>query len=385
MLKAFKYRLYPTNEQSVLINKHIGSVRFIYNLALETKQKAYAGNKINLSRYDLQVQLPDLKVELPWLKEINSQSLQSAIMHLDAAYLSFFKGKSAFPTFKKKSARQSFNIPQKVVITGTRLIIPKFRGGIEILLHRPIKGIIRQATISRTSTGKYFASILCDTGEPMPTKAEVSINTTAGIDLGIKSFLVSSNGESFDNPKYLRNVMSKLKFTQRKYSKHKGKRTKHRLTILHEKVANQRKDFLNKTSTHLIKNHDSIAIEDLNIKGMLKNHCLAQSISDASWGTFVDMLEYKANWYGKNILKIGRFDPSSKTCSVCGNINKELTLQDREWTCKKCGSLLDRDVNAAINIKNFSLKTVCGTHTKTQGKLPTLVGALIPEAIYSKR
>ena len=194
--------------------------------------------------------------------------------------------------------------------------------------------------------------------------------------------MVTSNGIEFENPKYLRKTQSKLKFTQRKYSKHKGKRKKHRLAILHEKVANQRKDFLHKVSTQLIKSHDSIAIEDLNISGMVKNHCLAQSIADASWGTFVTMLEYKANWYGKNILKIGRFDPSSKTCSCCGSINKELTLQDREWTCKSCGSLLNRDLNAAINIKNFALRNhLSGEHTlKNQGKLPTLVGALTLEA-----
>ncbi len=168
---------------------------------------------------------------------------------------------------------------------------------------------------------------------------------------------------------------------QRKYSKNKGKRTKHRLAILHEKVANQRKDFLHKVSSELIKNHDSIAIETLQVSNMLKNHCLAQSISDAGWGTFVTMLEYKAEWYGKNILKIGTFEPSSKTCSCCGNINKELTLKDREWTCECCGTLLNRDVNAAINVKSFALKNyVLGTKTKTRNELPTLVGVMTSEA-----
>ena len=380
MLKSFRYRLYPSTEQKILLNKHIGSVRFLYNLALETKQKAYAGNKVNLSRYDLQKQLIDLKKECEWLKEVNSQSLQVALMNLDAAYLRFFKGIADFPKYKKKSVKQSFNIPQNVSISGDLLLIPKFREGLKITLDRPIKGIIKQATISKTPTNKYFVSILCETGEAIKPKAVINESTTIGIDLGIKTYLVASDGLCFDNPKFLRKAQSRLKFTQCKYSKHKGRRTKHRLAILHEKVANKRKDFLHKTSSELIKNHDSIAIEDLAVSNMVKNHCLAQSITDASWGTFVTMLEYKANWYGKNILKIGRFDFSSKICSCCGSINKELELKDREWTCKSCSTLLDRDLNAAINIKNFALKNyVSGTDTQIQGKLSMMIEVLIPD------
>jgi len=381
VLKAFRYRISPTEEQKVLLNKHIGSVRFLYNIALETKQIAYASKQVNLSRYDLQRQLKDLKNECEWLKEVNSQSLQVALMNLDAAYLRFFKGQNSFPTFKKKSNGGSFNIPQNVFLEDGKLVIPKFKKGIDIVLHRPIKGEIRQATISRTPTGKYFVSILCETGEVIKPKKNIKEKTTIGIDLGIKTFIVASNGQEFDNPKYLRKAQSKLKYVQRKYSKNKGKRTKHRLAILHEKVANQRKDFLHKVSSELIKNHDSIAIETLQVSNMLKNHCLAQSISDAGWGTFVTMLEYKAEWYGKNILKIGTFEPSSKTCSCCGNINKELTLKDREWTCECCGTLLNRDVNAAINVKSFALKNyVLGTKTKTRNELPTLVGVMTSEA-----
>ena len=382
MLKAYKYRIYPTKEQTELINKHIGSVRFLYNIALETKQIAYASKKINLTRYDLQKQLKDLKNECEWLKEVNSQSLQVALMSLDAAYLKFFKGQNSFPNFKKKSNGGSFNVPQNVLLENNKLIIPKFKKGIKIVLHRPIKGEIRQATISRTTTGKYFVSILCDTGEAIKAKAKIKEQTTIGIDLGIKTYLVSSDGKEFDNPKFLRKAQSKLKYVQRKYSKHKGKRTKHKLAILHEKVSNQRKDFLHKTSSELIKNHDSIAIEDLAVSNMVKNHKLAQSISDAGWSTFATMLEYKAEWYGKNILKIGRFDPSSKLHNTCGYINKDLTLSDREWTCPKCGEVVSRDVNAAINIKNFALKNnLSGEHRlKNQDELLTLVKVLTPEA-----
>ena len=343
---------------------------------------AWAGNKVNLSCFALHSQLKDLKAECEWLKEINSQSLQQSITNLDKAYTAFFKGQNSFPKFKKKSNGGSFNIPQNVVLENGKLIIPKFKKGIDIVLHRPIKGVIRQATISRTPTGKYFVSILCETGEAIKPKAKVKEKTTVGIDLGLKTYIVSSDGQEFDNPKFLRKAQIRLKYVQRKYSKHKGKRTKQRLAILHEKVSNQRKDFLHKTSSELIKNHDSIAIEDLNIKGMLSNHKLALAISDCGWGMFVDMLEYKAEWYGKNILRIGRFEPSSKLCSCCGNINKELQLKDREWTCSNCNTLLDRDVNASINIKNFALKNHLSVERrlKNQGKLPTLFGALTLEA-----
>ena len=381
MLKAFKYRLSPTKEQSILLNKHIGASRFVYNLALECKQMAWAGSKVNLSCFALHSQLKDLKTECEWLKEINSQSLQQSITNLDKAYTAFFKGQNSFPNFKKKSNGGSFNIPQNVLLENGKLIIPKFKKGIDIVLHRPIKGEIRQATISRTPTGKYFVSILCDTGEAIKPKTPIKESTTVGIDLGIKTYLVASDGKEFDNPKFLRKAQSKLKYVQRKYSKHKSKRTKQKLAILHEKVANQRKDFLHKTSSELIKNHDSLAIEDLAVSNMVKNHKLAQSISDAGWSTFVTMLEYKAEWYGKNILKIGRFEPSSKLHANCGHINKELTLSDREWTCTKCGEVVSRDLNAAINIKSFALKNILsGTDRKNQGELPTLVGVLIPEA-----
>ena len=381
MLKAFKYKLSPTKEQSILLNKHIGASRFVYNLALECKQVAWAGNKVNLSCFALHSQLKDLKTECEWLKEINSQSLQQSITNLDKAYTAFFKGQNSFPKFKKKSNGGSFNIPQNVLLENGKLIIPKFKRGIDIVLHRPIKGTIRQATISRTPTGKYFVSILCETGETIKPKAKIKENTTVGIDLGIKTYLVLSDGQEFDNPKFLRKAQSKLKYVQRKYSKHKGKRTKQKLALLHEKVANQRKDFLHKVSTKLIRENQTIALETLAVKNMVKNHNLAQSISDAGWSTFVTMLEYKAEWYGKNILKIGRFEPSSKLHANCGYINKDLTLSDREWICPKCGELVSRDFNAAINIKSFALKNILsGTDRKNQGKLPSSEGALTLEA-----
>lgn len=406
MLKAYKYRIYPSKEQEVLIAKHIGSTRFIYNLALETKQMAYSGSKINLSRYELSAQIPELKKECSWLKEINSQSLQKALINLDNAFGAFFKGKAAFPNFKSKgSACQSFCVPQSVSLEGDRLQIPKFKGGIDIRLHRSIKGEIRQATISRTPTGKYFASILAETGAPVPEKKSVKEATTIGIDLGLKSFLVGSDGTTFDNPRHLQKAMDRLKYIQSRFSKYKGKKQKQKLSRLHEEVANKRRDFLHKASWQLVKNHDSIAIEDLDIKGMMKRlgpvpdgnggflpngqkkkSKRNQSIGDAGWGMFVDMLRYKAEWQGKNILRIGRFDPSSKTCSTCGWVYRDLSLEEREWRCRSCGVHHDRDRNAALNIKAFALqkhKPVCGTQTKNRKELPSLVGVLTSEAHWS--
>jgi len=382
MLKAYKYRLNPNESQIELINKHIGASRFIYNLALETKNTAYLGSKHNFSPFDLSKQLVSLKEELPWLKELNSQSLQQAIQNMDIAFKKFFKD-AGFPKFKKKSNGGSFNIPQNVRIIDNKLIIPKFtkKNGIDIISHRQPKGEIRQATISRTPTGKYFVSILCETGEQNKPKSKIKEETTIGIDLGIKDFAITSNGEVFSNPKYLKKSLSRLKYIQSKYSKNKGKKTKQKLAKLHEKVTNKRKDFLHKVSTKLIRENQTICLENLNVSGMIKNHNLAQAISDVSWSTFVTMLEYKADWYGVNLLKIGRFAPSSKTCSNCGNINKELTLSDREWTCFTCHSHHDRDVNAAINIKNFGLRNILsGTDRKNHDELPTLVGVMTHEA-----
>lgn len=382
MLKAFRYRLYPNKQDAELINKHIGCARFVYNLALETKQTAYAGNKVNLSCFDLIKQLPDLKKECEWLKEVNSLSLQASIRNLDSAFTNFFKGHADFPKYKSKwKGRQSFNILQNVRIEENKLIIPKFRKGIKIVLHRMIKGKIKQATISRTPTGKYFVSILCETGEQCKPVKKVKAKTTVGIDLGLKEYLVTSNGVKIDNLKWLRKSEKRLKYIQRRYSKFKGKRTKYKLSKLHEKVANQRKDFLNKQSSKLVKENQSIAIEDLNIKGMLKNDKLSKSISDVGWSMFVTMLEYKAKWYGVNILRIGRFEPSSKTCNCCGWIKKDLKLSDRNWSCQSCGVEHDRDINAAINIKNFALRNhVSGTDTKNRNELPTLVGVMTSEA-----
>lgn len=385
MYKAIKYRIYPNNSQKELIHKHCGSVRFLFNLALETKTMAYLGSKVNLSRYDLQKQVVDLKKELPWLKEINSQSLQVALLDLDTAYSNFFKGRANFPKFKKKSNRGSFNVPQNVIISDDKLIIPKFKEGIKIKLHRDLVGTIKQATVSFTPTGKYFVSILCDTGEESPVKKPIGEKNSIGVDLGIKDFLVTSEGEVVENPKFLRNSIERLKVLQRRASKkQKGssnrKKANKRVALLHEKITNQRKDFLHKTSTKLIRENQTICLENLGVSNMMKNHKLALSISDVSWSEFNRMIEYKAEWYGVNVLRIGRFTPSSKTCE-CGVINKELKLSDRVWECKSCGRVNERDLLASNNIKKFALKDYSGQELPVEPvEMSTLVESMKQEA-----
>lgn len=361
----------------------MGSCRFVYNLALETKNHAYASHRKKLSCFDLMNQLPDLKKECEWLKEVSSQSLQQSIIDLDKAFTAFFKGHAKFPNFKKKTGRQSFRNPhgKEVIIKGNKIIQPKFREGIKFVQDRPLAGDIKSTTISKTPTGKYFISVLVETGKDNPKPQKVKPETSIGIDLGITSFAVTSNGELVSNPKHLRKAMLHLKYLQRQVSKKKKggsnrKKAVYKLALQHERITNKRKDFLHKISTSLIKNHDTICCEDLNIDGMMKKRSLAGAIGDASWGEFVRQLKYKAEWSGKNVLQIPTFEPSTKICNVCGATNHTLTLADREWTCV-CGVNHDRDINAAINIKNYCLKNNGGgPHRQKSAELPTLVGAL---------
>ncbi len=361
MLIGYKYRIYPTKQQTELINKHIGACRFVYNIALETKNYAYASHRKNLSCFDLMNQLPDLKKECEWLREIDSQALQQSVINLDKAFTQFFKGYGKFPNFKKKNASiQSFRNPSgfKIEIKNNKISFPKFREGIKFVQDRSFKGEIKSNTISRKSTGKYFVSLLVEDGKSLPKP--VKEKSAIGIDLGLNHFIITSDGIKVDNPKYLKKSIDRLKVLQRRLrNKKKGSNNKkkayRKVALIHERISNQRKDFLHKLSTQLINNHDTLCMEDLNISGMVKNHKLAQSISDAGWGEFVRQLKYKAEWNGKNILQIPTFEPSTKICSNCGATNHNLTLADRGWTCQ-CGATHDRDINAAINIKNYCIR-----------------------------
>lgn len=369
MLRAYKYRLYPTDEQKVLFAKTFGCCRFVYNWALNMKITAYKECKENLSCVHLNsLMARKLKAEHEWLSEVNSQSLQSALRNLDTAYTNFFRNTKAvgFPRFKSRKDRQSFQNPQRGSVDFERgtVSIPKAKD-IPAVLHRKFKGTVKTVTISMTPSGKYFASVLVDTEiHELPATA-IQSGTTLGIDLGIKSLAVCSDGRTFGNPKNLQRSLDRLAMLQKRLSRKKkgsANRDKARIRIarLQEHIANCRMDNLHKI-THAL-THDSqvrtICMEDLNVKGMQRNHHLAQAIGDASFGTFLTLLEYKCRWYGVNLIKIDRFAPSSKTCGRCGHVYKELKLSERSWTCPECGTHHDRDLNAARNIKEFGLKAL---------------------------
>ena len=365
MLKAYKYRLYPTKTQEVLLAKHFGCARYIYNYGLERKIKSYSETKKSVSRFTIQADLPKLKKaeETKWLSEVNSLSLQAALLNLDMAFTRFFKEKRGFPKFKsKRDNHQSFQVPQKTLISFElkRVYIPKFREGIKCKFSRIFKGKIKTSTVSRTPTGKYFISILVETEDTIPSKAPIDENKAVGVDLGIKTFATLSDGTEIQNPKYLKKALNKLKRLQRSVSrKKKGSNSRKKAVKLlarqYEKVADTRKDFLHKTSKYLIDHYDTICIETLSASNMVKNHRLARALSDISIGTFNSYMDYKAEWYGKNIIRIGRFEPSSKMCS-CGYVYRGLKLSDRVWTCPACGAVNQRDLLAAQNIKKFAFK-----------------------------
>lgn len=362
MLKAYKYRLYPNKEQEEKFLQHIGAGRFIYNWALENKIKSYETEGKSVSRFTLNKMITELKVEHEWLKNINSQSLQGATLNLDNAFTKFFREKTGFPKFKsKKNPVQSFSVPQfyKVDFDNDKIKLPKI-GWVKTKLHRRFEGKGKTATVSKTSTGKYYISILVDNEKEIPEKQSFDGNTTIGVDVGIKDFAIISNGEKINNPKNLKNSMKRLKVLHKRLSrKQKGSKSRQKaklsLSKLHEKVSNQRNDFQHKLSSKLISENQAIALETLNVEGMMKNHSLAQHIADASWSSFMEKLEYKAEWYGKTILRIGQFAPSTKICNACGYYNKDITLADRKWGCPECKIEHDRDINAAINIKKFAL------------------------------
>lgn len=361
--KGYKFRIYPNKEQETFLMKSFGCARFVYNWALALKNQEYSKTKKSSNYYELNKKLPKLKEENEWLTEVYSQTIQASLRNLDNAFTRFFKKLGKYPQFKSKHKNNfSFQIPQGAKIVENKLHIPKVYEGIKVKLSREFEGKIKTTTISKNPSGQYFVTFLVESNENTKELEKFNTDKTIGVDLGIKDFAVISNGIRIDNPRHLKKKLKRLKKIQQRYSrKQKGSnnRKKYRVKVAkqHLKIKNQRQDFLHKLTYKLTHDNQvsSICIEDLAVSNMIKNHCLAQSISDVGWGEFRRQLDYKCKWYGKNLIVISRFAPSSKLCPECGQINKNLTLADREWTCD-CGAKHDRDLLASNNIKNFGIE-----------------------------
>jgi len=370
--KTFKYRIYPSGSQKELLAKHFGCTRFVWNYFLALRRDSYLNNKQSLTYYNNAKTLTELKKDPDyiWLSEVSAQALQASLKDLDTAYGRFFRKKSSFPSFKSRYEKNSFRCPQNTKIKDTGLLaVNKFREGISIKMHRKLVGKILFCTISKTRTNKYFASITVET----QNRNLLNNGKDVGIDLGIKDLAITSDGEKFVNIRTTKAFAKKLKYEQAQLAKkQKGsnsrKWAKLKVAKVHEKIKSIRLDHTHKITHKLISENKTVVAEDLNVSGMLKNHCLAKAIQDCSWSELVRQLEYKALWSGRSFVKVGRWFPSSKTCHVCNYIKQDLMLADRTWTCPGCGTELDRDINAAKNILKQGLKILSGCGTQSDIK-----------------
>ena len=364
MLKAYKYRIYPNQEQQDLLAKSLGSCRWFYNYALNKTNEIYKETGKGLSRNEIINLLPNLKREYPWLKQPPSQALQQVALNLSSAFLNFFEGRGKFPKFKKKRNKQSMRLPQGCKLLGEEIKLPKL-GKVYCKVSRKPKGKLKSVTVSLTPSGKYYASCLFDDGVDKPSPN--SEGKAIGIDLGLNDYAITSEGTKQGNPKPYGKYQQKLAKQQRRLAKKQFKsknRDKARVKVakVSEKINRSRFDFLHKLSRNLVDENQVIVVENLAVKNMLKNPQLAKSISDCGWGQFCTMLKYKAEWEGKTYIEVDRFFPSSKTCNNCLHQLDKLSLDIRSWECPKCGAIHDRDINAAKNIRDEGLRILAVGH-----------------------
>ena len=358
MLKVVKVRLYPDVHQQQSLAQAFGSCRWLWNYCLDLMNKTYLETGKGLSGYDVKKIIPQLKKEYEWLSLTYSQCLQQVCLNLGVAFNNFFEKRAQYPSFKSKHGKQSIQYPQNIKVNEKTLTVPKI-GDVNAIIHRQIEGKIKTVTISKNCSNQYFAAILFDDGTEKP---EPSMEGSAiGIDVGLTHFAITSNGSKFDNPKFLTKHEKNLKRKQQQLSrKQKGSNNRYKargkVARVHRKITNCREDFLHKLSRRIVDENQVIVTENLSVKNMMKNHCLAKAIGQAGWGMFSTMLKYKAENDGKIYQEVDRFFPSSKLCNVCLNQVGSLPLDVRHWTCEKCHTKHDRDINAAINIRNEGLR-----------------------------
>ena len=361
MIKTLKVRLYPKDEQKVLLEKHFGSCRFVWNHFLEVRNKYYAEHKNDgkkgLSGFYTMKMLTVMKREITWLNEINSQSLQHSLVKLDMSFKAFFRHNSNYPTFRSKKDNQYFIVPSGFKTEGDKLIIPKFMEGIRYRDKSTIPENIKQIIVTK-DVDRYYAFMQYE------TNVEISKGKgIIGIDMGIRAFITASDGIQVEPLNALRKKEKRLAREQRKLSrKEKGSKNRKKQILkvqkIHQNIRDARIDFNHKVSTAIAKHYGTVVVEDLNIHGMQRNPYLAKSITDQGWGEFKTMLTYKLGWREAELIQIGRFDPSSRMCSGCGNIKRDLKLSDRIYHCSECSISIDRDLNAAINIRNMGLRKI---------------------------